>query len=113
MTRAVTFEAGGRVHALRYDFNALCRLEEVFGRPITRLDTILAPKDGEVSLRDLRRLFAVGLGPDTTDEDAGLVINDIGMAKAFDRVLEAMELAMPKAEGGAMGKTKRKAGSTG
>lgn len=113
MTKAVTFEARGQVLALRYDFNALCRLEEVFDRPLARLDSILAPKDGEVSLRDLRRLFAVGLDRSATEDEVGLVIDEIGMTRAFAMVLEAIELAMPKAEGGAAGKTRGKTGSTG
>ena len=92
---------------LRFDFNALCALEDELGLSIAKLGNILA---GSVGLKDLRAIVWAGL----IHEDESLSVKDVGnflelgeMAEIADKIRQAFEIAFPAEEEG----KKKEAGS--
>lgn len=95
---AVSFEAGGKRHSLRYGMNALCALEDRLGTDVSQLGTIMA---SGMNMRTLRTVFACGLGDKVTDAQAGDLMDELGVTRAGELVAEAMQAAFPAAEGDA------------
>lgn len=98
----VGFQIDGADHVLCYSTNALCAVEEEFKlTDITEISTILGTKP---SLRDVRKLFRLGLSdsePDLTDLDAGNMIDALGgLTKAGELITEAVKAAFPDSEEG-------------
>jgi hypothetical protein len=101
MNRGVTFEAGGKSHLLRFDVNALCRIEEATGEDIQAAAARLSPAGGQPKLTDLRLLFWAGLGAGITREDAGLIMDDVGFDRIGEMIGQAFAMAFPDAPAGA------------
>ena len=94
MRGRVHFNAGGRDLELRFTTNALCRIEEKTGKAFGEIAAALA---GNVRISDLRVLFWAGVDLPTLDE-AGNIIDDLGMARAVELLGEAITAAFPDAE---------------
>lgn len=114
------FAALGRDWTARFDFNAICAIEERYDRPF--LDMVapllgsvdVADKDdpaalaaaaSKIKFSDLRVIFHQSLlhhQPEATATDAGNVIGDMGLEAAMEIVAWAVVQAMPspKAEVG-------------
>lgn len=96
MRRGVDFEAGGKRRELRFDVNAMCRLEAAFGGlSIDRVAERLQPQDGPPRLTDIRAAFAAALVGGATLDEAGDIMSEIGMDVAARLIGEAMQAAMP------------------
>ncbi len=98
MRGAVPFEAEGRERFLRLTTNAQVRYQERAGE--TLVDAIVAMQ-GEASQGDmlrLRRLIWAGLGHEGLSEDAaGDLIDEIGLAEASRLLGDAIRAAFPEA----------------
>lgn len=95
---AVPFEAEGRARYLRLTTNAQVRYQERAGE--TLVDAVVAMQ-GEGSQGDmlrLRRLIWAGMGHEGLSEDAaGDLIDEIGLAEASRLLGEAIRAAFPEA----------------
>jgi hypothetical protein len=99
--QAITFESGGREFALRMDMNAMARYQDRSGETISAaIEAIM--KDGWDMLRG-RRLFWASLAERMTEDEAGEVMTDIGMAKSLDLVGNALRDAIKSLQGDAGG----------
>jgi len=109
---SIAFEVDGQARTLRFDINALCTLEEALGiDSIAELQTLLGSK---LSFRNLRTMFACGLGPGTSVETAGDVISALGIAEAGELISQAINASFGESTGRAAGNApaaKRKAGT--
>ncbi|ACM02894.1 hypothetical protein [Cereibacter sphaeroides] len=98
MRGAVAFEAEGRARFLRLTTNAQVRYQERAGE--TLVDAIVAMQ-GEGSQGDmlrLRRLIWAGMGHEGLSEDAaGDLIDEIGLAEASRLLGDAIRAAFPEA----------------
>lgn len=90
----VPIEAGGRDLELRFTTNALCRIEEKTGRAFGE---IAAGLSGNVRISDLRVMFWAGANLASLDE-AGEVIDGLGIKHAVELMGEAIKAAFPDAE---------------
>lgn len=108
MLRGVEFEAGGKRRELRFDVNAMCRLEADFaGLPIDRVAERLQPATGMPTITDIRAAFRAGLVGGATLDEAGEIMSEVGIAEAGRLIGAAMQLAFPdaaQAEGAGGGK---------
>lgn len=109
VTGEVSFEADGARHSLRYGINELCRLEDRLDIDVTALAARMA---AGLNMRTLRTIFACGLANDIADDEAGKLINSIGLQRAGELVGEAMQAAFPK-ESGKAGNPRKAAAGTG
>lgn len=98
MRGAIPFEAEGRARFLRLTTNAQVRYQERAGE--TLVDAIVAMQ-GEGSQGDmlrLRRLIWAGMGHEGLSEDAaGDLIDEIGLAEASRLLGDAIRAAFPEA----------------
>lgn len=88
----VTFDAGGKPRELRFSTNALCRLEERAGKSLQ--DVLAETAEGGRRTVAFRLLMWAGLG-DVTLEDAGEIMDEIGMAETDRIIAAALRAAFP------------------
>ena len=109
-TKSIPIQLDKQRH-LRFDFNALCALEDELGLSIAKLGNIVA---GSVGLKDLRAIVWAGL----IHEDESLTVKDVGnfleiefrlgkIAEIGDKIRQAFEIAFPAEKEG----KKKEAGS--
>ena len=120
------FTALGREWTARFDFNAICAIEERYDRPFLEMvapllggvdekdkdnPEALARVASRIKFSDLRVIFHQSLlahQPETTADDAGNVISDMGLESAMEIVTWAVVSAMPKGDEGNGKKPRRK-----
>lgn len=93
----VHFTAGGRDHDLRFTTNALCQVEEKAGRGFGQ---IAADLGASVRIADLRLLFWAGAALKSLDE-AGDVIDELGITRAVELMGAAIDAAFPDVDAAA------------
>jgi hypothetical protein len=93
--KGIEFDALGARHCLRFDMNAICRLEEDFDATVSEIALRLGGEGARMT--DLRLAFRAGLGPDVTLDRAGEIMTEIGASEAGRLIGEAMMLAFPTA----------------
>lgn len=97
----VAFESLGKNLLLSFSINALCELEDELDMPVSQVGTVLT---ADMRLKTLRTIFRIGLideQPGVTDNEAGLIISDIGPERAGELMAEAFSAAFPdQAAGG-------------
>jgi len=106
MIRAVPFEAGGKDYKLRYTTNRLVALEAATGKDIMAWAESFAPngdKPKVPSFTDMRTLFHAGLWPQVGAEDAGDLMDAIGLEKVGTLIGEAFMAAFEISAQGAAG----------
>ena len=92
----VTFEVGGETKRLRFTINALCALEEKTGSNVLQIAGELSYG---VSMATLRAMFWAGMvGGNLTLEQAGDLIDNIGVARARVIAGEAFAATFPVAD---------------
>lgn len=121
-----TFSALGKEWVARFDFNAICAIEERYDRPF--LDMVapllgsvhvddkddpvaLAAAAAKIKFSDLRVIFHQSLlhnQPEATLSDAGDVIGDMGLEAAMEVVAWAVVKAMPSPKEEEVGNEKKK-----
>lgn len=93
----VRFEAGGAAYALRFDINAFCRIEAELGiESVAEFQAVLKEK---LSFTKLRKLFACGLSPAATDEEAGTIMSELGIDRASEMLTQCIQASFPSGEG--------------
>lgn len=91
------FEALGQEWSLRFDINAFCRIEDELGiQSVAEFQTVLRE---QLSFRKLRTLFACGLSPASSEEQAGSIMSEIGLDRASAMLTECIQAAFPNAGG--------------
>lgn len=96
MKKSVTIELD-KARNLRYGINALVRIEELLGKPITSLDLT------RLSIADLRNIVFAGLAhedKDLTSEKVGDLIDEYAdITVIAEKVGEAFTLAFGESKG--------------
>jgi len=94
MRGRVTHEAGGRQIALRFTTNRLCALEESTGRSVMDWARAMESASG-LSMSDLRVLVQHAYDGEAalTREQAGDLLDDLGLIVAGELVGRALQLA--------------------
>ena len=93
----VGFTALGKNWTLKYGANALATLEKRFDTKLSRLGEILA----DVSVGEMIIFMAAGLQkyhPGVTDEQAGDIMDDVGLQQAGGLIGEAITLSVSPGE---------------
>lgn len=93
----VSFEAMGQTWRLRYGTNALCEIEAAFGEGINA--TLAKLQSDDPSIRTMRTIMACGLG--VSGDEAGDIMDEIGMERSGELIGQAMTLAFPQPEANA------------
>lgn len=91
----VELRAGDKTYVLRYTTNALVQLEDMLGKPVTKMG-------GDISMKEARAMVWAGLlhaHPDLTPEQAGDIMDAAGLSEAARAVGEALRLAFGSGEG--------------
>lgn len=104
----VGFTVAGGDFVLAYDFNALCTLEEDLGVGVEEIGEKLN------SVSSLRTVFRAGLEAKhgrMTDIEAGRMIHEVGVQKAGELVVKAIQGAFPAASTEGKAKAGAKAGT--
>ncbi len=90
------FEAQGQGWSLRFDINAFCRIEDELGiQSVAEFQTVLKEN---LSFRKLRTLFACGLSPAATEQQAGDIMTEIGLERATAMLTDCIQAAFPTGE---------------
>jgi hypothetical protein len=113
------FDVAGDEWIARFDFNAICELEERYGKPFLSLvspflgsvsaddsDEAKVAAASRIKFADLRAIFHQSLldaQPNTTAKDAGALIESMGLPAVMEVVSWAIEKAMPKGDEGNVG----------
>ena len=96
----VSFKIEDSVFVLRYSTNALCELEDAFGKSAIAVAQELDNPQG-VSVKALRTVFRCGLTddqPGMTDNEAGTLIDKLGIDQVGPLIGQAFTAAFPGAE---------------
>lgn len=90
--RGLEFDAGNRRWLLRFDFNALCNVEIALNKSF-----FAAVEDMQQggSVIALRALFRAGLGNKVTAEEAGVLVDELGIARVTAMLSQGLALAFP------------------
>lgn len=89
--RAVSFEARGKDFALRLNMSAMCRYQDRSGETIgTAIQAVMMDSSDMIRAR---RIFWASLSETMTEEEAGDLMEEIGLAKAFGLVGECLKMA--------------------
>ena len=97
MRGAVTFTAGGAERTLRCSTNAMVRYQDAANETI--FDGLQALQDSPSDMRRIRNIFWAFLNPpDVSAEDAGDMIDEIGLQVAAGLIGDAAKAAFPEEE---------------
>ncbi|MGR3452878.1 hypothetical protein [Pseudooceanicola sp.] len=91
----VSFEADGETLTLRLGTNAMARYQDAAGETVQ--DAFKALEGATFDIVRVRRLFWVALPKGMTEEDAGDLIDIIGIDVAAEKLGEAVIAAFPDA----------------
>lgn len=94
---AIEFEVGGQTRQIRFSINAMARFQEQRGTPFVR--AVQGYREDPYDLVTLRALFWAGLADVTLDE-AGDIMDDLGLQEASKVLGRAIEAAFPEAQAG-------------
>ena len=100
MRGGVTFDALGKPREFKFTTNAICRLEERAGKSLQ--DVLADTAEGGRRTVAFRLLLWAGLG-DLTLDDAGDIIDDIGLAEVDRIIAEGLKRAFPPKDQSAEG----------
>lgn len=93
---SVTIEADGATHTLRMTTNAMVRYEDKSGESVIEA---LGKMDGAgVRISSIRRLFWSMLEGDFSEDQAGDLMDEIGLTLVAEKIGEAARLAFPQAD---------------
>lgn len=96
----VSFTALDHNWTLQFDINAFCRVEAELGiESVAEFQAVLKEK---LSFTKLRKLFACGLSPAASDEQAGTIMTELGIDRASEMLTQCIQAAFPntKVQGG-------------
>ena len=111
------FDALGQEWTVRFDFNAMCRIEEAFDKPFMEVIVSVLPQVGAADMEDRGKVVAAamqmrmgdvrvllreglaGAHPDVTLDQAGSVIGAIGIQAALEVVAWGVSRALGTDDG--------------
>lgn len=105
-------------HTLTFNVNTFCDLEEHFEvKDVNEVLGIIQGLETNPSLKVIRGIFFVALQqehPEMTLSETGLLISEVGIAKATEALSQAVSQAFPEDTGEEVGNArKKKAGGPG
>lgn len=111
MKGEVAFTAGDDTYTLVYSINALVTLEDKLQIATSQIGELLGER---MSMTSLRTLFWAGLidRHDCSEQEAGNLISEVGIAKSAELIGEALSKAFPEA-GKSKGRPQKAAAGTG
>lgn len=92
-------KVGDKAYSLKYNNKALRTLERTLDMSLVKLGEMMQEN---MSIGTLTEIFRVGLlhkNPEITVDEAGEIIDEIGLTEAADAVGKALELAFGESEG--------------
>lgn len=94
----VSFESSGKTYTFRLGINSQVMLEERLKMSVQKY---IREHGDDLGAGDIRLLFYAGLHQHhhLSEEEAGNLIDEIGVARAAEIFLEAAQLAAPKTNG--------------
>lgn len=112
MRGAISFSVNGEERFIRFSTNAMCRYQDAAGE--TLMQAVGALQQTPDDMLRLRRLFAAGV-PGLSEEEAGDLMDDIGLMEATGLIGKAFDAAFPAPEpaADAPGNGKGKSGKSG
>jgi hypothetical protein len=108
---SVALQAEDEAYAISFSVNALCELEDVFGKPAAKIASLFEDEEN-ASMKDVRKLIMVGLHdhhPEVSEIDAGLIATAAGIPNCMEAIGKAFALAFPEAKAGSENPRKAKA----
>jgi len=100
-TNSIPIELGGQRRSLRFDFNALCALEEESDISILEIGKTL--EAGSFKISTIRTILRAGLlhdNPKLTLHEVGAMIDLASLPTIMEAVTEAITAAFPDDKGG-------------
>ncbi len=99
--RTYTFEANDKTYTLKYNYNAICELEEASGKPLQALFA-----EDAIGLSTIRLLLWAGLkwhNNGVTKQQVGFIIDDLVERKTYEEVTQNAVKLLTKSFGGGDG----------
>ncbi|MEC9246275.1 hypothetical protein [uncultured Nitratireductor sp.] len=96
---AVALETEDKVYSLRFSTNAICELEEHFGKPIMQIVNELED-ESRVSMGMIRSIVWAALlehDPEITHKEAGRVLDHAGQQVVMEKIGLALQRFFPDA----------------
>ncbi|NWJ24771.1 hypothetical protein [Rhizobium sp. RM] len=97
----VHLQAGDEEYRISFGINALCELEDVFGKSVQKI--VEEDLNGDdITMKAVRNVVWAGLldqHPEITVKEAGNVVSKAGMQNCMDAISKAFALAFPEAKG--------------
>ncbi len=97
---AVALEAGDKVYSLRFSTNAICELEEHFGKPIMAIVNDLED-ESRVGMGLVRAIVWAALleqNPNITHKEAGRILDEAGQQVVMEKIGLALQRFFPDGE---------------
>ncbi|MBN7777780.1 hypothetical protein JYP49_14360 [Nitratireductor aquimarinus] len=101
----VTLKAGENAYTLSFSINAMCELEDAFGKPVMEVIEDfqnVGTKGAAPSIKTVRTLIWAALidhHPEMTVEDAGRISLSVDVNTLMEKVGTALQRAFPSQEG--------------
>lgn len=95
MRGAIAFTAGGEERVIRFSTNAMCRYQDMSGE--TLMQAVGALQKTPDDMVRQRRLFSAGV-VGLSEEEAGDIMDELGLMEAADLIGRAFDAAFPAPE---------------
>ena len=96
MRGAVAFTVNGEERIIRFSTNAMCRYQDAAGE--TLMQAVDALQKAPDDMRRLRALFLAGVPGIKSEDEAGDLMDDLGLMEASQLIGRAFEAAFPAPE---------------
>ena len=90
----VSFEADGETQTVAFTMNAMCKYQDRAGE--TLIAAVDALQSASSDVVRIRRLFWAGLVGEFSEDQAGNIIDAIGLPKSFEILGDAVQAAFPQ-----------------
>lgn len=98
----VPLVAGGKEYRLSYGINALCELEDAFGKSVQKIVDEDLSDENDIRMSSVRKVIWAGLidsEPDITEKEAGNIVDLAKIPVCMEAVSKAFALAFPEVKG--------------
>jgi hypothetical protein len=104
MIGRVEFEAGGVARYMRLTTNAQVRFQQAAGRSLLAAFDAVRAQSGDLDFEAVRRMvWAVMSHENLTEDQAGDLMDDLGITRTFELLAKAVVAAYPEAAKAAEG----------
>lgn len=87
MKKGITFQTNNEIYQLRFSVNNLCKLEDLLGKPLSKLGD-------NIGLRELRLMLYCGITPSMSLEECGEVLDDVIAEKGVEELNSILTKAL-------------------